>query len=771
MNCLNNPSTLDIDPAAIDRFVEVVFGYLDGFVPVRILAETGTPDQKPTLKFPIVGDLAGTLKRVSPFAAQEFRGVYVVPGTVAAPGSAKAEDVTSTGVVLIDLDEGDIVAAHDHLVLCLGLPTMEIASGGRTSAGQDKLHLYWKLTEAASGPDLERVRMLREQIAARVGGDRSFDSLHQPIRVAGTIHGKNGILTQVRLREHRALEYDLADLEEAVAGLLPIVKPTALGISIDPGQHGLSARDLKTRVIRAGAVNEDTRFSALSKIIGHWIRNVRTGSCSLSDAWKAVDDHNAAMISPSWEISKLQRAFEGLVRKDVLANGPMPIVHHPSVPKDQIALSDDAIAASFVSVHGAVARHVSAWGTWFVWSGTHWSRDETGKVREFARQVCRGSAQTAGTPNEARRVASDKTIAAVLRIASCDPTVATRTSDWDCHSMLLNTPAGVIDLETGEVKTHNPNLLLTQITAASLGSGCPRWLTFLNEITGGNSDTQSYLQRLAGYVLTGSTEEQMFAFFHGPGGNGKSVFIQTLGSLLGDYAATATLDTFMATSTSRHLTELAGLRAARLVIVPETEAGTSWAEARIKSVTGGEKIRANFMHRDHFEYQPQFKLIVAGNHRPSLSNVGESMRRRLHLIPFDVTIAPADRDKDLSAKLLAERDGILTWMLDGCAAWKTSGLKPPANGVQAANDYFEDEDLIGQWIDERCSTGIGQKATSNILFASWSTWADAGSHFKGNQKWLGDALRQRGFINGKVGRDRGWFGLCPTRTPPAREDI
>lgn len=771
MTSLNIPSMPAIDPNAIDRFVDVVFGYLDGYAPIRALSETGTPDQKPVSRFPRVSDLADILKRLSPDAALKSRGVYVVPGTVAAPGSAKAEDVISTGVVLIDLDEGDILAARDHLVLCLGLPTMEIASGGRTSAGQDKLHLYWKLTEAATGGDLERVRRLRELIATRVGGDSSFDSLHQPIRVAGTIHGKNGIRTQVRLLENRALEYDLVDLEEAVSALQPMVKPKTSGISIDLGQHGLSPRALKTRVIRAGAVDEDTRFSALSKIIGHWIRNVRTGSCSLSDAWKAVDDHNAAMISPSWEIIKLQRAFEGLVRKDVLANGPMPIVHHPNVPKDQIALSDDAIAASFVSAYGAIARHVSAWGTWFVWSGTHWSRDDTGKVREFARQVCRSSAQTAGTPSEARRVASDKTIAAVLRIASCDPTVATRTSDWDCHPMLLNTPLGVIDLETGEIKTHNSNLLLTQITAASLGSGCPRWLMFLNEITGGNGDTQSYLQRLAGYVLTGSTQEQMFAFFHGPGGNGKSVFIQTLGTILGDYAATATLDTFMATSTSRHLTELAGLRAARLVIVPETEAGTSWAEARIKSVTGGEKIRANFMHRDHFEYQPQFKLIVAGNHRPSLSNVGESMRRRLHLIPFDVTIAPADRDKDLSAKLLAERDGILAWMLDGCAAWKTSGLKPPANGVQAANDYFEDEDLIGQWIDERCSTGLGHKTTSNTLFASWSNWADAGSHFKGNQKSLGDALRQRGFTNGKVGRDRGWFGLCPVRTSLAEENV
>jgi len=126
--------------------------------------------------------------------------------------------------------------------------------------------------------------------------------------------------------------------------------------------------------------------------------------------------------------------------------------------------------------------------------------------------------------------------------------------------MLINTPAGVIDLETGEVLDHDRDLLLTQTTNASPGDGCPRWTRFLDEITNGDAELQAYLQRLAGYLLTGATSEQMFAFFHGAGANGKSVFIQTLAFVLGDYASTATLDTFMASSTSKHLTELAGLR-------------------------------------------------------------------------------------------------------------------------------------------------------------------------------------------------------------------
>ena len=166
----------------------------------------------------------------------------------------------------------------------------------------------------------------------------------------------------------------------------------------------------------------------------------------------------------------------------------------------------------------------------------------------------------------------------------------------------------------------------------------------------------------------------------------------------------------MAQRGDRHLTELAGLRAARLVLVTETEAGRSWAEARIKAVTGGEKLRANFMRQDHFEFRPQFKLLVAGNHRPSLGNVGEAMRRRLHLVPFNVTIPPERRDPRLVEKLLTERDGILAWALAGCAEWQRIGLAPPACVTAAAEEYFETEDIIGQWIAECCVCGSDRKA-------------------------------------------------------------
>ena len=247
------------------------------------------------------------------------------------------------------------------------------------------------------------------------------------------------------------------------------------------------------------------------------------------------------------------------------------------------------------------------------------------------------------------------------------------------------------------------------------------------------------------------------------------MFVQAIAAVLGDYAATATQETFMASRTDRHLSELAGLRAARLVTVGETEAGRAWAESRIKLITGGEKIRANFMRQDFFEFTPRFKLLVAGNHLPALSGVGEAMRRRLHLVPFVVTIPPEHRDGQLLNKLLEESGGILGWMLEGCAEWQREGLAPPAVVKMAAEEYFEDEDLVGQWIDECCTTGPAYRAVSRTLFDSWSQWANASGIPPGSQKSLGAALKARGFKTRKVNRARGWSGIAP-RHPSAHAE-
>jgi P4 family phage/plasmid primase-like protien len=302
------------------------------------------------------------------------------------------------------------------------------------------------------------------------------------------------------------------------------------------------------------------------------------------------------------------------------------------------------------------------------------------------------------------------------------------------------------NLRTGEIYEARKEDLCTKIAAVCAEDiEIPIWRAFLDKITGGDAELQSYLQRMAGYCMTGLTCEHVLFFLYGTGANGKSVFINTLTGIWGDYAAVAPMTTFMASHTDQHPTDLAMLRGVRLVVAHETEIGRNWAEAKIKSITGGDKVTARFMRQDFFQYIPQFKLVIVGNHKPALRSVDEAIRRRLQLIPFTVTIPPAERDKDLFDKLKPERPGILHWAINGCLEWRKIGLAPPAAVRAASDEYFAEEDAIARWIDEECVTGKHLWGIGVALWTSWKAWAERNNEWVGTRKSFAQALKDRGF--------------------------
>ena len=181
-----------------------------------------------------------------------------------------------------------------------------------------------------------------------------------------------------------------------------------------------------------------------------------------------------------------------------------------------------------------------------------------------------------------------------------------------------------VDLKTGQSYAPRREDYCTKVAACDPGGECPLWWEFLERVTDGNQDLESYLQRVVGYCLTGLTSEHVLFFLYGTGANGKTVFINTIAGMMGDYAVTAAMEMFLASHGERHPTELAMLRGARLVVASETEDGRRWSEAKIKALTGGDKIAARFMRQDFFEFTPQFKLMIAGNHKPSLRSVDEA---------------------------------------------------------------------------------------------------------------------------------------------------
>jgi putative DNA primase/helicase len=286
----------------------------------------------------------------------------------------------------------------------------------------------------------------------------------------------------------------------------------------------------------------------------------------------------------------------------------------------------------------------------------------------------------------------------------------------------------------------------TKSTSVQPDPNCeiPRWSAFLDTVIGGDQELKSYLQRVAGYCCTGLTREQVFFFFYGPGGNGKGVFIRTLAGILGDYAITTPIETFLETRNERHPTELARLRGARLIIAGEPEEGRRWNESLLKKFTGGESIEARFMRGDFFDYIPQGKLIFSGNHRPGLKSVNEAIRRRLHLIPFSVIIPAAERDLKLEEKLRREWPGILHWMVEGLMAWQREGLNPPKAVLDASADYLATEDVLGRFLEENADIG-NPKAWefSSRLWNRWKKWTEEGNEFTGTQKDFVAKLRQR----------------------------
>lgn len=433
--------------------------------------------------------------------------------------------------------------------------------------------------------------------------------------------------------------------------------------------------------------------------------------------------------------------------------------------------SEDHLAQVWVERHGKDWRYVAQWDQWLRWTGDRWEQERKKGAIELARNITRQALMWPGlTPAARLRVNSAKTAHAMLTFVRSDPAVAAVPEQFDTNPNILGVPNGQIDLEACKYVEAERESYITKQCTISPQVGIPaRWISFLEQITGGNKDVGNYLQRFAGYSLCGSTQEHALAFLYGTGANGKTTFVQCLLGILGGYALTAPIETFAETRTERHSTELARLRGARLVATEETGTGTRWNESRIKTLTGGNRIAAHFMRQDDFEFQPEFKLLIAGNHKPSMRSVDEAMKRRMHIVPFTVTIPEEERDKHLADKLKEEWPQILNWMIEGHAAWKDYGLAPPEEVRRATEKYLISNDTLGAWLDDRCErTGSSE---GRVLYNDYLQWCDEQGETPWKRRGWSDAMIDRGFndFNRRVGgvQTRGFDGIklvMPTKS-------
>ncbi|MEM8548032.1 MAG: phage/plasmid primase, P4 family, partial [Pseudomonadota bacterium] len=434
----------------------------------------------------------------------------------------------------------------------------------------------------------------------------------------------------------------------------------------------------------------------------------------------------------------------------------------------------DTVFGHIADRFGSSLRYDHDAGSWYEWIGDRWRRDGTGLAYSRCRAIARELSEEldAKVRATARRAGF---AAGVEKLARTDRAHAVTQESWDTDHFKLGVPGGVVDLKIGQLEAPDPDLGITKqaAVAPTLQADCPLWLQFLQEATAGDAGMIEFLKRWCGYCLTGDTREHALIFLHGPGGNGKSVFLNTVTRILGDYATTAAMDTFTATPGDKHPTDLAMLRGARMVSASETEEGRAWAEARIKQMTGGDPITARFMYKNFFTFTPAFKLTIVGNHAPALANVDEAAKRRFNIVPF--VVEPEKPDRQLEAKLEAEWPGILRWMIDGAVAWQQSGLERPESVKAATTSYFNEQDLTAQWLAECCTVAPGDEsvwATAGELFESWSWFARENGEAAGTTKAFAPRLRRHGVrsgrkkINGK--QSRVWVGVSINLQAPDR---
>lgn len=421
--------------------------------------------------------------------------------------------------------------------------------------------------------------------------------------------------------------------------------------------------------------------------------------------------------------------------------------------------TEDGIALAFAKRHADVLRFDHDAGAWYAWDGTIWRKDGTKLAFSWARKLCRDMAEQGGDKDKLAKAA---TSGAVERFAQADRAFAVTSANWDGNDWLLGTPSGTLDLRTGELRQARQSDFITKATAVvpAEHADCPLWLAFMHEATGGDAALIRFLQQWAGYSLTGDTREHALLFGYGSGGNGKGVWLNTTAGIFGDYARNAAMDTFTASKSDKHPTDLAMLRGARLVIASETEEGRAWAEQRIKALTGGDIISARFMRQDFFEFRPRFKLTIIGNHKPILTNVDDAAKRRFNIVPFNNK--PARVDRQLETKLRAEWPGILRWMLNGCLDWQRNGLVRPKIVLDATADYFSDQDTFARWIEDCCEVRPGNADTNLSLWGSWHNYARSQGEEPGGSKRFTIALQRQNFtqIRNTDGiRGRGFRGL------------
>ena len=431
--------------------------------------------------------------------------------------------------------------------------------------------------------------------------------------------------------------------------------------------------------------------------------------------------------------------------------------YQPEDESEDFKLTDAGNADRFVNMFGSDIRYSNVHKKWYIWNGKFWEQDD-GTIISYAIACVRNIINEANLlPDGDRRRELIKhslrseaagRLRAIVEIASNYTQLKITPDEMDANPWLLNCENGTLNLKTGRLQPFNSADFMTKCCKTKYDPNCPTplWDSLMEKITNGDEEMKKYIQKAFGYALTGDISEQCIFILYGTGSNGKSTMLNVFSELMSGYAQSTKSETFMEKKNESVNNDIARLNGARFVTAIEMQENKRMSEELIKSMTGGDKLVTRFLYGEFFEYLPQFKVFLAANHKPVIRDTTNSIWRRIKLIQFTNTFTEQERDKNFSAKIMAnELPGILAWAVKGCLLWQQEGLRTPDEVARATAAYRTEMDAFTNFFTECCVDDPEGRVSNKMLRAKYDEWSKENGEYALSQRPFSQKLIERGY--------------------------
>ena len=432
-------------------------------------------------------------------------------------------------------------------------------------------------------------------------------------------------------------------------------------------------------------------------------------------------------------------------------------------------VNDVGLAEAFSRQMENKARFCFDERIWYLWNEKNWEKDTQRQILQLEINFIKEAinwASVNGYPEIGAKLSSYLSSGKLENLEKvAQSNLPVRADEFDVHDMQLCVKNGILDLRTGALMAAEPNLLHRKNSNVlyDQNAQCPTFRKFLNDVFQEDIEILEYIQKVAGYMLTGSTKEQCLFMFLGGGANGKSTLVNVLSKLLGDYSVNAAANTLMASNNNSLGDDLIRLAGARLITVAETEYGQRFAEAKIKSITGGDKITGRPLYGNWIEFKPVGKIVLSTNARPEIRGADDGIWRRIREVPFECHFPEEKQDRELAKKLYEEISGILNWAVEGCLKWQKVGLSIPKKVLESTLDYRQEMDTIECFIEDKCQFEPNQISSVSNVYEQYREWCLANGKQPNTKVQFGKSLSKKGFDQRRTSAGRYWQGLICSR--------